>query len=309
MDHILSVWCFNADDCPSFKEILHMDEELCDEWFNTMDKELQDLFKSGTFEFVSWDKVLKQGEEIVQTTKESIMLLGKSIISKHTCACMGICNVRIIQTMKHLHLWWNGQLSECSFCYQLSKDGPWPVLTSRSPLLKPPYPRQFALNFCQGMSRPIQEPRTKILKIRKSLCGDCCAANLWCHMLHKSLIKDMGFTCSEMDPCLFVKNNCIVALCVDDAIILSKENVEIERVLQQFNDLNCNFLRDKTFSSCQGIKLQNVSDRRIKLSQPHLKSSAIDIMDLRDANPCATPIASPLFKHVDSLPFDQSIIC
>ena len=33
-----------------------------------MDKELQYLFKSGTFEFVSWDKVLKQGEEIVPTT-------------------------------------------------------------------------------------------------------------------------------------------------------------------------------------------------------------------------------------------------
>ena len=33
-----------------------------------MDKELQDSLKSGTFEFVSWDEVLKQGEEIVPTT-------------------------------------------------------------------------------------------------------------------------------------------------------------------------------------------------------------------------------------------------
>ena len=40
-----------------------MDKELREKWFDTMDKELQDLFKSGTFEFVSWDKVLKQGKE------------------------------------------------------------------------------------------------------------------------------------------------------------------------------------------------------------------------------------------------------
>ena len=45
-----------------------MDEELRDKWFDAMDKELQDLFKSGTFEFVSRDEVLKQGEEIVPTT-------------------------------------------------------------------------------------------------------------------------------------------------------------------------------------------------------------------------------------------------
>ena len=125
-------------------------------------------------------------------------------------------------------------------------------------------------------------------------------------MLHKSLIKDMGFTCSKMDPCLFVKNNCIVVLCMDDAIIFSKDKAEIERVLQQFNDLNYNFLHDKTFSLYLGIQLQNLSNGCIKLSQLHLKSSAIDIMGLSDANQCLTPIVSPLFKHVDSPPFNQS---
>ena len=32
-------------------------------------------------------------------------------------------------------------------------------------------------------------------------------------------------------------------------------------------------------------------------------------MGLSDANPCMTPIASPLFKHTDSPPFDQSFNC
>ena len=44
----------NADNCLSFKEILQMDKELRDKWFDAMDKELQDLFKSGAFKFVSW---------------------------------------------------------------------------------------------------------------------------------------------------------------------------------------------------------------------------------------------------------------
>ena len=58
----------NADDCPIFKEILHVDKQTQNQWFDAMDKELQDLFKSGTFELVSRDKALKQGEEIVPTT-------------------------------------------------------------------------------------------------------------------------------------------------------------------------------------------------------------------------------------------------
>ena len=54
----------NADDYLSFREILRVDKETWNEWFNAMDKELQDLLKSGTFKFVSQDKALKQGKEI-----------------------------------------------------------------------------------------------------------------------------------------------------------------------------------------------------------------------------------------------------
>ena len=45
-----------------------MDKETRKKWFDAMDKELQDLSKSGTFKFVSRDEVLKQGKEIVPTT-------------------------------------------------------------------------------------------------------------------------------------------------------------------------------------------------------------------------------------------------
>ena len=80
------------------------------------------------------------------------------------------------------------------------------------------------------------------MKIKKSLNGNSRAANLWHRMLCKSLIEDMGVTCSEMDPCSFIKNNCVMVLRVDDAIMFSEDNAEIECVLQQLNDLNYDFL-------------------------------------------------------------------
>ena len=170
-------------------------------------------------------------------------------------------------------------------------------------------PKPIYLELPPGYVQANPGAKDKVMKIKKSLYGDCRAANLWCCMLRKSLIEDTGFTCSKMDPCLFIKNNCVVVPYVDDAIIFSKDNTEIERVLQQFNDLNCNLSRDKTFSSCLCVQLQNLSDGHIKLSQLHHKSCAIDVMGLSDANSFSTPIASPLFKHMDSLPFNQSFKC
>ena len=167
-------------------------------------------------------------------------------------------------------------------------------------------PKPIFLDLPPGYVQANPDARDKVMKIKKSLYGDCRAANLWYRMLRKSLIDDMGFTCSEMDPCLFVKNNCIVVLYVDDAIIFSKDDAEIERILQQFCDLKYDFSRDTTFSSYLGIQLQSLADGCIKLLQPHLKSSAIDVMGLSEANSCTTPIATPLFKHMDSPPFDQS---
>ena len=58
--------------------------------------------------------------------------------------------------------------------------------------------------------------KDKGMRIQKSLCGGCLAPNLRHSMLHKSCIEDMGFMCSEMKRCLFVKNDCVVALCIDD---------------------------------------------------------------------------------------------
>ena len=109
-------------------------------------------------------------------------------------------------------------------------------------------PKPIYLELPPGYVQANPGAKDKIMKIKKSLCSDCCVTNLWHHMLRKSLIKDMGFTCSKMDPCFFAKNICIIVLCMDDAIIFSKHNAEIKRVLQQFHDLNYDFLRDKTFS-------------------------------------------------------------
>ena len=154
-----------------------------------MDKELQDLFKSGTLNLSVGMKYSNRAKKLLQwhrLSAKSIILLGMSIVSRQACACTGICSMTVTQTMKCLHLLWNGQLSGCSFHYQLQKDGPQLLLTSRTPLLKPPYLNQFTWSFLQDMSRQIQEPGTRSWRSRRAcavtaapgICGIACYTSL-----------------------------------------------------------------------------------------------------------------------------------
>ena len=167
-------------------------------------------------------------------------------------------------------------------------------------------PKPVYLDLPPGCKAANPGSHGKVMKIKKSLHGDRRAANLWCRMIRKSLVEDMGFHVSEMDPCLFIKEGCAIITCVDDVIIFGRDNAHIEKVLAQFRDLKYEFSRDEGFSSYLGIQIERRSDGKIKLSQPHLKTSVVDVLGLSQANSCATPIAAPLFKHKDSPLFDNS---
>ena len=151
MGHILSFWLPNAT-----QTIVRQEKMLHDECFDATDKELQDLFRSGTFEFVSRDEALKQGKKIVLLTwvfRKKCHSSGE-VHSFKACMCArGDLQRENCTTTK--------RLSGCSFRCQLLKGGPRLVFTSRTPSLKPLHPSPFTLNFRQDMSRPIQDPRTR----------------------------------------------------------------------------------------------------------------------------------------------------
>ena len=57
-----------SEDFPSYRDILRMSHEERVKWFDSMDEELQALYDGGTFEFVSRQDVVNQGEEQLSTT-------------------------------------------------------------------------------------------------------------------------------------------------------------------------------------------------------------------------------------------------
>ena len=57
-----------SEDYPSFKEIMRMSPEERAKWLDSMDEEIQALFKTGACEFADRADVLKERKEIIKST-------------------------------------------------------------------------------------------------------------------------------------------------------------------------------------------------------------------------------------------------
>ncbi len=68
------------------------------------------------------------------------------------------------------------------------------------------------------------------LKLKKNMYGLKQAGNNWFHCLKQSLI-DRGFTQSSIDPCLFIRNNCIVIVYVDDCFLFAKSDDTLDTLI------------------------------------------------------------------------------
>ena len=299
-----------SEDYPSFREIMRMEPEERNKWMDSMDEELQVLFDSGAFEFVSREEAIRLGEEIVPTTwafRKKRKPSGEVYRYKSRLCVRGDCQrdkdlFDTNATFAPVVEW-----STVRMLFSLSLVEGWETasIDFKNAFAQATLPKPIYLELPPGYKAANPGSHDKVMKINKSLYGDRRAANLWYRMLRKSLIEEMGFHASEMDPCLFVKEGCVIITYVDDVIIFGRNGAEIDAVLQRFKDLKYDFSRDAGFSSYLGIQIDRQDDGKIKLTQPHLKASVVDVLGLADANPCTTPISTPLFKHKDSPLFDN----
>jgi hypothetical protein len=68
------------------------------------------------------------------------------------------------------------------------------------------------------------------LRIKRNMYGLKQAGNNWFDSLRASLLS-LGFRQSNHDPCLFIRNNCLVLVYVDDCLIFGKCDSVLESVI------------------------------------------------------------------------------
>ena len=77
--------------------------------------------------------------------------------------------------------------------------------------------------------------RTYVLKLNKSLYGLKQSSSNWFHFLTKGL-TDRNFIPSQIDPCIYYKDNGIVLIYVDDCILLSRNKSVIDNFISSLKN-------------------------------------------------------------------------
>ena len=124
---------------------------------------------------------------------------------------------------------------------------------------------------------------------------------------------ERGFVQLQIDKCLFMKNEMICVIYVDDTIIACPNAKEIENLIASLGiakeEHRHSFeLRDEgEVGDFLGIHIEKSGPKQFTLTQTGLINKVIKTVGMETCNPCVTPCTlTTLGKDEDGDPFDES---
>ena len=160
---------------------------------------------------------------------------------------------------------------------------------------------QLFMNFPQGYHyEPGISPKTHCLQLLRNIYGTKQAPRVWFQYLEKGL-KELGFTPSQLDPCLFYRGNVIFMVYIDDCILISPNKDEVDKVIDELKRAKANFTVDDLgdVDDYMGAKVEPRPNGKLKLSQPQLIESILKDLHLQsNTNGRKTPALQTLL-HKD----------
>ena len=129
------------------------------------------------------------------------------------------------------------------------------------------------------------------LKLIRSLYGAAFSPRLWYEHLTK-IILELGFTKSNLDPCLFLKPNIYLIIYVDDVGIAYKTECAVTELMKQLEKKGLRLTRESSFSEYLGISYEKKSDGTLELTQKGLIKKIISAVGLEKCKPNWTPAST-----------------
>ena len=131
-------------------------------------------------------------------------------------------------------------------------------------------------------------PGKTCLKLLKSIYGKANSPRLW-HLHILKILLSLGFTQSQYDKCLLLRNDCILILYVDDLGISAKSKSVVDKLLQDIEAQDCKFTRQGSFNDYLGIQYETIANDSIKMTQPGLIKKIIETSGMTRCNPKDSP--------------------
>ena len=81
---------------------------------------------------------------------------------------------------------------------------------------------------------------THILKLIRNIYGQKQAGRVWKKYLDEGM-KEVGFTPSDYDPCLYYKRNVVMLIYIDDCLVFSPDSKLIDKTISDLRNSSNNF--------------------------------------------------------------------
>lgn len=138
----------------------------------------------------------------------------------------------------------------------------------------------------KGFTIQCGDQNTHALKLIKNLYGQKQAGRVWNQHLHSQLIK-MGWKQSTADDCVYYWKNVIFCVYVDDGILVSPYNEELNQAIKLIKS-SFNITEEIGLSDYVGVNIDHKSDGTIHMTQPQLINSIIKELNFQNDTKIAT---------------------
>ena len=174
-----------------------------------------------------------------------------------------------------------------------------------------PIERELYMRIPPGINAGIKgNHKDHVLKLHRNIYGQKQAGRVWNKYLVRKLIKEVGFTQSKVDNCVFYHGNVMYVLYTDDSILAGPDPDEIDKIIKKMRQAQLDITIEGDLEDFLGVNIDRKDDGTIHLTQPHLIDTILKDLNLLGENvkPKDTPAASSriLGSHSDSEDFDKS---
>jgi hypothetical protein len=122
----------------------------------------------------------------------------------------------------------------------------------------------------------------------KNIYSGKAASRIWVEHLKKGLLE-IGFVQRVANPCVFYRGKLIFLHFEDDCICLSPEAADVDKFLADICQTGLNVTDKDQILDYLRVKVETLSDGRIKLSQPHPIDQILEDLGLNLPNNVGKP--------------------
>ena len=154
----------------------------------------------------------------------------------------------------------------------------------------------------QGYKRSGMSRKMHALKLIRNVYGQKQASRVWNQYMDKGM-RDIGFTPSAFDPCLYYRGSVLFLVYIDDCIVFGPTAGAIDQVVKDLHSSSQQFTVDDQgdVGDFLGIQIKKRDDGSVHLSQPQLIDSIIKDLHLQpSSNPKSTPAVTSTLLHKDT---------